>query len=69
MIWAGDSRVEASQLVADEVAIFHRGSNDLLVHPIQKVSGKIVSTGNVRLTHVPPQIAIETTYQGQLLYP
>ncbi len=69
LIWAGDSRVEASQLVADEVAIFHRGSNDLFVHPLQKVSGKIVSTGNVRLTHVPPLIAIETTYQGQLLYP
>lgn len=69
LIWAGDSRVEAPQLVADEVVIFHRGSNDLLVHPIQKISGKIVSTGNVRLTHVPALVAVETTYQGQLLYP
>lgn len=69
LIWAGDSRVEAPQLVANEVVIFHRGSNDLLVHPLQKISGKIVSTGNVRMTHVPPLIAVETTYQGQLLYP
>jgi hypothetical protein len=69
LIWAGDSRVESPQLVAGEVAIFHRGSNDLFVHPLQKISGKIVSTGNVRLAYVPPLVSVETTYQGQLLYP
>jgi len=66
--YAGDSRIEAQNLVAEKIIVFNRGSNDMIVHPIQSITGKLVSTGNVILTSIPPIIDVEQLYQGQLIY-
>jgi len=66
--WSGDSRIEASNLIAQNVSVFHRSSNDMVVHPIQSITGKMVSTGNVILKNNPPIVDVQQLYQGHLIY-
>lgn len=66
--WAGDSRILSENLVCQSIYLFHRGSNDMIVKPIQSIAGKIVSTGNVILKNNPPVVDVQQLYQGQLIY-
>ncbi len=65
----GDGRVEAENLTAQNVKVFHRGSNDMTVKPIQSITGVMNSTGNIILKNVPPVIEVEELYQGHIVYP
>lgn len=65
----GDGRIEAQDLIAQNMKVYHRGSNDMIVRPIQKITGKMVSTGNVVLKNVPPLVQVEELYQGRVIYP
>lgn len=67
-LYAGDSRIEAPNLLAQNIAVFHRGSNDMIVHPIQSITGRLMSTGNLILTSTPPVVDIEQLYQGYVIY-
>jgi hypothetical protein len=64
----GDERFEGSNLIAQNVYVFQRSSNDIIVNPQQKISGIINSTGNVVLKNNPPIIDVQVLYQGQLIY-
>lgn len=68
-LYFGDGRIEAQNLIAQNITVFHRGSNDMIVNPIQKITGKMVSTGNIILKNVPPIVEIEELYQGSVIYP
>lgn len=63
----GDERFEGSNLVAQNVYVFQRSSNDIIVNPQQKITGTIFSTGNVILKNEPPIIEVEELYQGRLI--
>lgn len=65
----GDGRVEAENLMAQNINIYHRGSNDMIVYPVQSITGKMVSTGNVVLKNVPPIVDVQELYQGKVIYP
>lgn len=65
--YAGDGRIEATDLTVQTIKVFHRGSNDMIVKPIQSIIGKIVSTGDIILKNNPPIINVEQLYQGQLI--
>lgn len=65
---AGDSRVEAENLVAENVNVNHRGTNDLLVNPQQRISGIIRSTGDVISINRPPEIEVEEIFNGRLIF-
>jgi len=67
--WSGSGRLEAENLEAQEIKIFQRSSNDMIVFPIQKISGKILGTGNLLLKNVPSTIEIEQFYTGHIVYP
>lgn len=64
----GDSRIEAANLNIQDLKVYHRGSNDMIVKPMQSITGKMVSTGNIILKNNPPIIAVEQLYQGQVIY-
>ncbi len=64
----GDSRVEAANFTADIVEIQHRGTNKLIVHPLQTIKGEIRSTGDVISVHRPENVSIETFYSGKLIF-
>ena len=64
----GIGRLEAGNLVADDVRVFHRGSNDMIVHPVQALSGNIYSTGNLISKSNPATVAIEEHWSGRLIF-
>lgn len=64
----GNSRFEGANLTANEVSIFHRSSNDIIVKPMNKISGTIYSTGNVILMNTPPIVEVIQLYQGHMVY-
>lgn len=65
----GNARFDGSDLIADAVLCFQRSSNDIILNPINKISGTIYSTGNIVLKNVPPTIEVTQLYQGHLVYP
>ncbi len=66
--YAGDGRVEAPNLTIQTVKVFHRGSNDMILKPMQSIIGKMVSTGDIILKNHPPVVDVEQLYQGQIIY-
>ncbi len=66
--WAGDSRIEGENLIAQNIAVYHRGSNDMIVKPIQQITGTMVSTGNIILKNNPPVVNVQQLYQGHIIY-
>lgn len=66
--YAGDGRIDASNLTAQTIKVFHRGSNDMIVRPIQSITGKMVSTGNIILKNNPPIVNVQQLYQGHVIY-
>ncbi|MCF6129122.1 DUF2807 domain-containing protein [Flavobacterium sp. AS60] len=65
----GDGRIEAQNLIVQNMNVYHRGSNDMIVKPIQSVRGVLNSTGNLVLKNVPPIVDVQTLYQGRVVYP
>ena len=67
-IAAGDARVEATDLEAQEVIVDHRGSNDVLVDPQQRISGLIRGYGDVIGVSRPPEVDVDELFNGRLRF-
>jgi len=67
--WGANGRLEAQNLEANHVKVFHRSTNDMIVKPLESVSGTLYSTGNLVLKNVPPVIEVEQLYTGHVVYP
>lgn len=67
-IAAGDSRVDAGGLRSETVQINHRGSNDISVRPIRRISGLINGYGDVLSFERPPEVEVEQTFRGRLIF-
>ncbi len=65
---AGDSRVEAENLVSQIVNVNHRGSNDVFVNPQQRISGVVRGTGDVISVNRPPEVEVEELFNGKLIF-
>lgn len=65
----GDGRIEAENLIAKNIIIYHRGSNDMIVYPTESITGTMNSSGNCILKNVPPIVDVEELYQGRVIYP
>lgn len=66
--YSGDARFEGSGLTAQKVTVFHRSSNDMIVHPVQEVRGTLYSTGNLILKNQPPILEVERLYTGAVFF-
>lgn len=66
--YAGDARFEGANLIAKNISIYHRSSNDIIVNPQQQVTGTIYSTGNLVLVNQPPVVQVGQLYTGTLIY-
>ncbi len=64
----GNGRFMGDNLIAKSIDVYHRGTNDIIVKPIERIVGKMVSTGNVILRNTPPIVAVEQLYQGRVVY-
>ena len=65
----GDGRIEAGDFTVQNMQVYHRGSNDMIVKPIQSITGQMVSTGNIILRNVPTSVDVQELYQGSVIYP
>lgn len=65
--YAGDSRFEGANLVAQNIEIFHRGSNDMILNPQLSLTGEIRSTGDVIVVNEPETLNVQQFYTGQLI--
>lgn len=65
---SGAGRFFGENLIAQNVFIFHRGNNDMIVNPQTSISGKLVSTGNVIAVNQPSIIEVEELYTGRLIF-
>jgi hypothetical protein len=64
----GNGRLEAQDLTINVAKVFHRGSNDMIIRPIQSVEGDLFSTGNLILLNTPPTVNLTEHYQGRVIY-
>lgn len=67
--WGSNGRLEAHNLIAKEINVFHRSTNDMIVYPTEKISGTLYSTGNLVLKNVPPTVEVQQLYTGRVVYP
>ena len=65
--YSGNGRFEGQGLVANHINIFHRGSNDMVVHPIESLSGELRGTGDLIVVNQPTLVSVEQFYTGQLI--
>jgi len=66
--YAGASRFEGENLIAQNVTVFHRGGNDMVVNPRQSISGELRGTGDLISVNQPSIVDVERFYTGQLFF-
>ena len=66
--YAGDSRFEGKNLIATNVKITHKSTNDMLVNPQAKIEGDIFSLGDVIAFTQPAIVNVTEHYQGRLIF-
>lgn len=65
--FSGIGRFEGRDLIAQKVSIYHRGSNDIIVNPIQELKGDLYGTGNLISVNTPSVLEVTQHYQGRLI--
>ena len=65
---SGTSRFEGRNLIAQNVYIWNRSSSDMIINPIQKITGIISGTGDVICVNRPPIVEVEALYKGRLIF-
>lgn len=65
---SGQGKFEGENLIAQKIDIFHRGTNKMIVNPIQQITGEIRSSGNVIAINRPPIVDVEEFYTGKLIF-
>lgn len=66
--YSGAGRFEGENLLAQNVTVMHRGSNDMIVNPLQSLTGELKGTGNLISINQPPIVDIERFYIGELIF-
>lgn len=66
--YSGVSRFEGADLTVQDVYVFQRSSNDMILKPTNKIEGDIYSNGNVILLSRPPVVNVVQHYTGRIVY-
>lgn len=67
-LFDGDGRIEAADLEIFNLIILHRSTNDMIVNPINRIRGRILSLGDVRAQNRPPNVDVEELFTGRLIF-
>lgn len=65
---SGTSRFEGRDLEAQNIQLWNRSSNDMIVNPVQQIKGKINGVGDVISVNKPAIIEVEELYKGRLIF-
>ena len=67
--YEGNGRLEANNCITDNISVFQRGSNDMVLFPTTTITGDIYSTGNVICKNYPTTAPNVTQhYKGKLIF-
>ncbi|MDY7394593.1 head GIN domain-containing protein [Aureibaculum sp. 2210JD6-5] len=66
--YAGEGKFNGEFLEAQNVDVFHRGINTIVVNPIQKLTGEIRGVGDLISVNTPPLVSVQEFYTGKLLF-
>ena len=61
-------RFEGRDLVVQNIDIYHRAPNKMIVNPQQSLTGVITGTGDVIAVNRPPVVDVEERYTGRLIF-
>lgn len=64
----GDTRFNGENLIANEVVVKNVSSNDILVNPVNSLTGSIHSTGSIISFNKPPVVNVEELGIGKLIF-
>jgi len=67
-LFAGNSRILAEDLLINDLTLFHRSTNKMVVNPIESIKGEIVSLGDVIAKNKPPIVVVEELFEGKLIF-
>jgi hypothetical protein len=56
------------ELAANTIQVYHRGSNDLYLHPLESITGSIYNLGNIYCSNRPPLVNVQEFYRGRLFF-
>lgn len=65
---SGDARFQGRNFIAQNVNIYHRGTNDIIVNPQVSLKANLVSTGDVIVVNTPPTLNITEQYTGRVIF-
>lgn len=65
---SGIGRFEGAELEVQNVTIFHRGTNKIIVNPQESIKGSIRSTGDVISVNKPPIVEVDEFFIGRLIF-
>ncbi len=65
---SGNGRFEGRFLIAQNVRVYHRGTNDIIVNPQLSLIANLVSTGDVIATNTPTTLDITQQFDGQVVF-
>lgn len=66
--YSGDARFEGANLVAQNIDLFQRSSNDMIVNPQQSLTGEIRGTGDIISLNRPSVVDVVEFYTGRLIF-
>ncbi|MDC8001059.1 DUF2807 domain-containing protein [Aequorivita todarodis] len=61
-------RFEGENFTIDELTVFQRSANKMIVNPQQSIVGKIVATGDIISHNRPPLVDVKELFTGRLLF-
>jgi len=65
---SGSTRFIGKELIANNVNIIQKSSNDILINPQNQIKGNIYSIGDVISYNHPPIVEVEEHYSGKLIF-
>ena len=66
--YSGAGRFQGEDLVAQNINVYHRGSNDMIVNPQISLTGELRGTGDLISLNNPPTVEVDQLYTGQLIF-
>ena len=65
---AGDSRLEARDLIVQHYDLLHRGTNKLIINPQQSLKADLFSYGDIISVNRPPEVNVTEHFEGRLIF-
>lgn len=65
---AGDSRLEARDLVVQHYDLLHRGTNKLIINPQQSLKADLFSYGDIISVNRPANVDVTEHFEGRLIF-